>query len=145
VCNIIGAAKYHFGNHEIYIDSGDLEGFPVAWLLLGYGKASRRCWVLQRYTDFTEQIFYAIQLLHATAMPVIKASLMLFLRRIFGHIVAFRRALWIVGIYVILWWLTTFWMSVFQCWPISSNWGTTPAEFGDCIPDYQVSSGCVVT
>ena len=48
-------------------------------------------------------------------MPVIKASFMLFLRRIFGHIEAFRLAFWIVGVYVSLWWLTTFWMSVFQC------------------------------
>lgn len=71
-------------------------------------------------------------------MPIIKASLMLFLRRIFGHVKTFRLALWVVGGYVFLWWLTTFWMSVFQCWPISSNWGTTPAEIGNCIPNYTV-------
>ena len=72
-------------------------------------------------------------------MPVIKASLMLFLRRIFGHVKAFRLALWVVGAYVFLWWLTTFWMSVFQCWPIASNWGTTPEQMGNCIPNYMVS------
>lgn len=88
--------------------------------------------------DVVDQIFYAIQLLHATAMPVIKASLMLFLRRIFGHYKYFRTALWIVGTYIFLWWFTTFWMSVFQCWPISSNWGTNPSQFGNCIPDYMV-------
>lgn len=71
-------------------------------------------------------------------MPIIKASLMLFLRRIFGHVRVFRLALWAVGAYVFLWWLTTFWMSIFQCWPISSNWGTTPEEMGNCIPNYMV-------
>ncbi|QKX56013.1 uncharacterized protein TRUGW13939_03113 [Talaromyces rugulosus] len=120
VCTIIGAAKYRFGNHEIYIESGPLAGWPEAWLLLGYGK-----------------IFYALQLLHATAMPIIKASLMIFLRRIFFASRSFEITFWIITIYVFLWWLTTFWMSVFQCWPISSNWGTTPAQMGDCIPDYM--------
>ena len=71
-------------------------------------------------------------------MPVIKASLLLFLRRIFGHVRGFRVAFWIVGAYIFLWWLTTFWMSIFQCKPISSNWGTTPEEMGDCIPGYTV-------
>ena len=55
-------------------------------------------------------------------MPVIKASFMLFLRRIFGHMRAFRLAFWIMGVYVLLWWLTTFWMAVFQCWPMSEIW-----------------------
>ena len=76
-------------------------------------------------------------------MPVIKASLMLFLRRIFGHVKAFRLAFWVVGAYICLWWFTTFWMSVFQCWPISSNWGTTPAQMGNCIPNYTVRAGNV--
>lgn len=40
VCNIVGAVCFRFGNHEIYIASGELEGFPVAWMLLGYGKVS---------------------------------------------------------------------------------------------------------
>ena len=71
-------------------------------------------------------------------MPVIKASLMFFLHRIFGHVRVFRVGLWIVGGYVFLWWLTTFWMSVFQCWPISSNWGTSPAQMGNCLPNYLV-------
>ncbi len=71
-------------------------------------------------------------------MPVIKLSLMLFLRRIFGHVKAFRLAFWVVGVYIFLWWLTTFWMSVFQCWPIASNWGTTPEQMGNCIPGYLV-------
>ena len=68
-------------------------------------------------------------------MPIIKASLMLFLRRIFGHMRAFRLAFWLVGVYVFLWWLTTFWMSVFQCWPISANWSE---EMRGCIPNYWV-------
>ena len=68
-------------------------------------------------------------------MPVIKASLMLFVRRIFGHIKAFRLAFWIVGVYVFLWWLTTFWMSVFQCWPISALWVGSEEP---CIPDFWV-------
>lgn len=40
VCNIIGAVQYRFGNHEIFIQGGPLDGWPVAWLLLGYGKVS---------------------------------------------------------------------------------------------------------
>jgi hypothetical protein len=31
---------YRFGNHEIYIVGGPLDGWPVAYLLLGYGKVS---------------------------------------------------------------------------------------------------------
>ena len=68
-------------------------------------------------------------------MPVIKASFLLFLRRIFGHMRAFRLAFWIVGFYVFLWWLTTFWISVFQCWPVSGNWSE---EGGDCVPNFWV-------
>jgi hypothetical protein len=86
------------------------------------------------------QIFYAIQLLHATAMLVIKASLMIFLRRIFFTSRGFEISFWIIATYVFFWWLTTFWMSVFQCWPISSNWGTTPEQMGDCIPNYMVNT-----
>ena len=71
-------------------------------------------------------------------MPVIKASLIIFLRRIFGHVKAFRIAFWVVGVYVFLWWLTTFWMSVFQCWPISLNWSAQPYRIGNCIPHYPV-------
>ena len=71
-------------------------------------------------------------------MPVIKASLMILLRRIFGHVKAFRIAFWVVGVYVCLWWLTTFWMSVFQCWPISSSWVTTPGQMKNCVPNYPV-------
>ena len=41
VCNIVGAAKFRFGDHELYIESGPLEGYPAAWLLLGYGKVHR--------------------------------------------------------------------------------------------------------
>ena len=71
-------------------------------------------------------------------MPVIKASLMIFLRRIFSHVKAFRLTFWVVGVYVFLWWLTTFWMSVFQCWPISSSWGTSPGQIKNCIPNFLV-------
>ena len=87
-------------------------------------------------------MFYIIQLLHPTAMPVIKASFMLFLRRIFGHMRAFRLTFWIVGAYVFLWWLTTFWMTVFQCWPISLNFGEGNLNFTEgfegCIPNFWV-------
>jgi hypothetical protein len=71
-------------------------------------------------------------------MPVIKASLMLFLNRIFSHSKTFRISLYVVAGYIFLWWFSTFFMSIFQCWPISSNWGTTPAEMGNCIPNYMV-------
>lgn len=77
-------------------------------------------------------------------MPVIKASLIFFLHRIFGHVRVFRVALWVVVGYVSLWWLTTFWMSVFQCWPISSNWGTTPEQMGNCLPGYLVREEIVL-
>lgn len=76
------------------------------------------------------------------AMLVIKASLMIFLNRIFDHKRAFRLSLRIIGAYIFLWWLTMLWMSVFQYWPISSNWGTTSEEMGDCIPDYMVRHTC---
>ena len=71
-------------------------------------------------------------------MPVIKASLMIFLRRIFGHVKVFRLTFWVVGAYVFLWWLTTFWMGVFQCWPISSTWSAAPMAMENCIPNYLV-------
>ena len=89
--------------------------------------------------DFGPKVLYAEQLLHTTAMPVIKASLILFLRCVFGHHQMFRIAVWVVGAYVFLWWLTTFWMSVFQCWPISANWSTMPDQARYCIPNYVVS------
>ena len=41
VCNIVGAATFRFGDHELYVESGALEGYSVAWLLLGYGKVHR--------------------------------------------------------------------------------------------------------
>lgn len=40
VCNIVGAARFRLGNHELYIESGPLEGRPVAWLILGEGKVN---------------------------------------------------------------------------------------------------------
>ena len=74
-------------------------------------------------------------------MPVIKASFMLFLRHVFGHMRTFRLALWILGVYVFIWWLTTFWISVFQCWPMSANW--SGGEVAACIPNIRVRNANV--
>lgn len=67
-------------------------------------------------------------------------SLLWFFRRIFSHNPNFRIWFWILVTYIGLWWFTVFWLSVFQCWPISYNWATHESAKAGCIPKYHVKT-----
>ena len=108
--NIVGVAVAGIGENEIYISIGDLAGFPPAKELEPQGK-----------------VMFALQILHTCAMPTIKASVLAFYLRTFSTR-RFKIAVYIVATYVILWWVSIFLATIFQCNPISDNWGTQPSQ-----------------
>ena len=105
------------GEHEDLRTSGPYIGFPLAKDLAPQGK-----------------VMYALQILHTCAMPFIKASILAFYIRLFPTR-RFKIAVNIVLAYVFCWWVSTLFVTIFQCHPISDNWGTEPTQLGGCIPN----------
>ena len=79
---------------------------------------------------------FVMQIMHTCAMPVIKASVLAFYWRIFvtpaNSTRSFRIAIWVIAAYVTLWWIAIFFATLFQCNPISDNWGTQPIQLPGC-------------
>ena len=65
---------------------------------------------------------FALQILHTDAMPIIKPSVLAFYLRTFptGR---FKIAVYIVVTYVLLWWVSMPFATIFQH-HIPDNWGT---------------------
>ena len=118
--NIVGATVAGIGSHEVYRPSGPAAGFPFPKELKPQG-----------------QVMFALQILHTCAMPVIKASVLAFYLRLFPT-ADFRRAVWAVGIYVFCWWIAILFATIFQCNPISDNWGTEPSQTTGCIANINI-------
>lgn len=120
--NIVGVAVGGIGEQEIwtnvYADDG-VALFPTPKELLPDGK-----------------VMFVMQIMHTCAMPVIKASVLTFYWRIFVTPVnssrSFRIAIWVIATYVLLWWISIFFATLFQCHPISDNWGTNPLQLPGC-------------
>jgi hypothetical protein len=128
---------------------GPMGEWPIAWLwlLLGYEKVSSMSQSLHcsiEVTDMRLQLYFVLQLLHTTAMTVIKLSVILFLRRVFDANNWFRVSLWIVGAYISIWWFAAFGLGIFQSWSIASNWdpdrGTTAQHLENGMLSYFVRS-----
>ncbi|KAK4698079.1 hypothetical protein P7C71_g98, partial [Lecanoromycetidae sp. Uapishka_2] len=117
--NIVGVAVGGIGENEYYRTDLDF-AFPYPRELLPQG-----------------QVMFVLQILHTCAMPVIKASLLAFYLRLFPT-PKFGIAVWAVGIYVFCWWISIFFATLFQCMPITSNWGTEPVQIGNCIANIFV-------
>jgi len=64
----------------------------------------------------------AAQLVYYCAQTLIKISLLLMYHRIFGINKRFRIANYIAGVLIIVWWLASFWDTVFQCVPVQAEW-----------------------
>ncbi|CAD6564414.1 MAG: hypothetical protein ASARMPREDX12_002653 [Alectoria sarmentosa] len=120
--NIVGVAVGGIGEQElwtnVYADDG-VALFPTPEELLPDGK-----------------VMFVMQIMHTCAMPVIKASVLTFYWRIFVTPVnssrSFRIAIWVITTYVLLWWISIFFATLFQCNPISDNWGTNPLQLPGC-------------
>lgn len=83
-----------------------------------------------------------MQIMHTCAMPVIKASVLAFYWRVFvtpaKSYLSFKIAIWVIGTYVLLWWISIFFATLFQCNPISDNWGTNPLQLPGCDENINV-------
>ena len=115
VNNIVGVAVAGIGMDEIYRTEGEAAGFPLARLLKPQG-----------------QVMFALQILHTCAMPLIKASVLAFYVRLFTTR-RFKAAAYGVATFVFLWWIAILFATIFQCDPISANWGTEPSQMGNCL------------
>lgn len=80
---------------------------------------------------------FVLQIMHTCATPVIKASILAFYLRLFPT-PKFKIAVWIVAAYVLCWWISIFSTTLFQCKPISSNWGTQPVQIDTCVANIFV-------
>ncbi|KAL6715742.1 hypothetical protein ACLMJK_006703 [Lecanora helva] len=118
--NIVAVSVAGVGEHEIFHNSGPAKGFPLETELQPQGK-----------------VMYALQILHTCAMPVIKASVLTFFARLFPT-PRFKVAVHVVLLFIICWWLSTLIVTVFQCNPISFNWGTKPGQLDNCIPKINI-------
>lgn len=118
--NIVGVAVAGIGENENYISIGDLAGFPLAKELEPQGK-----------------VMFALQILHTCAMPIVKASVLVLYLRTFPNR-RFKIAVCIVATYVLLWWVSIFLATIFQCNPISDNWGTQLSRMSGCISDINI-------
>ena len=85
---------------------------------------------------------FVMQIMHTCAMPVIKASVLAFYWRVFvtpaNSYLSFKVAIWVIGTYVLLWWISIFFATLFQCNPISDNWGTNPLQLPGCVENINV-------
>ena len=69
-----------------------------------------------------EQTLIATQLLYYCAQTTIKISLLLMYYRTFSVNGRFRIALYAAGTVTIMWFLASFWDTIFQCTPIEASW-----------------------
>ena len=80
--------------------------------------------------------------MHTCAMPVIKASVLTFYWHVFvtpaKSYRSFKIAILVIATYVLLWWISIFFATLFQCHPISDNWGTNPLQLPGCPPNIVV-------
>ena len=120
--NIVGVAVGGIGEQEIYTPDYAKDGipeFPTPKELLPDGK-----------------VMFVLQIMHTCAMPVIKASILAFYWRVFvtpaNSQRSFKLAIWTIATYVVLWWISIFFATLFQCHPISDNWGTSPLQLPGC-------------
>ena len=85
---------------------------------------------------------FVMQIMHTCTMPVIKGSILSFYWRVFVTPAkssrSFKIAIWVIAIYVLLWWISIFFATLFQCNPISDNWGTNPLQLPGCISDITI-------
>ncbi|KAI9681278.1 MAG: hypothetical protein M1817_002561 [Caeruleum heppii] len=86
-----------------------------------------------RLPNFLKGI-YAYGLMYALCIPTIKISFLLFYHRVFPD-PAFRRLLWYVGLFMVLWCISAFFAAVFECSPVSFFWDKT-VEGGTCFNIY---------
>ena len=126
--NIVGVAVGGIGEQELWTTkyAGDgLPLFPTPEELLPDGK-----------------VMFVMQIMHTCAMPVIKASVLAFYWRVFvtpaKSYLSFKVAIWVIGTYVLLWWISIFFATLFQCNPISDNWGTNPLQLPGCVENINV-------
>lgn len=126
--NIVGVAVGGIGEQEIWtnIYAGDgVAEFPTPKELLPDGK-----------------VMFVMQIMHTCTMPVIKASVLAFYWRIFvtgaSPARGFKIAIWVVVTYVLLWWISIFFATLFQCKPVSDNWGTDPLQLPGCLDNINV-------
>ena len=61
-------------------------------------------------------------MLYALAITIAKISILLFYRRVFNTIVAFRYAIYVVGGFCLLWFMVVMLVSALQCQPVSYAW-----------------------
>lgn len=126
--NIVGVAVGGIGEQELWTTEYAefaVPEFPTAKELLPDGK-----------------VMFVMQIMHTCAMPVIKASILTFYWQVFvtpaNSSRSFKFAVRVIAIYVLLWWISIFFATLFQCKPISDNWGTNPLQLPGCLPKITI-------
>ena len=94
------------------------------WQLIPFGKVSTDLSMSSFDPTDIEQTMIATQLLYYCAQTTIKISLLLMYYRTFSGKVykRFRIALYAAGTVTIMWFLASFWDTIFQCRPVEASW-----------------------
>ncbi|KAL5115781.1 hypothetical protein ACEQ8H_006276 [Pleosporales sp. CAS-2024a] len=77
------------------------------------------------------KMFFWPELGYTITITLIKVSILISFRRIFGHIPWVRNCIWVIGSLCVSWGIAIFFTVVFQCSPVDKAW--LPLKPGRCI------------
>ncbi len=92
------------------------------WQLIPFGRVSTDFPMSSVDPTDIKQTLMATQLLYYCAQTTIKMSLLLMYYRTFSVNRRFRIALYAAGTLTIMWFLASFWDTMFQCTPVEASW-----------------------
>jgi len=90
------------------------------------------------------QTEFACQLLSLGALTFTKLSILLFYHRIFRNQI-FHKLIWVLGVMVVVWGISFFFATLFECYPISQVWTTFYGQPRKCYDYLPMFFATVIT
>ena len=116
-----------------------LIGLELGWVSVGLG---RHIWAPNVQPQKGLVIVFAAEVVYDTSITIIRMSVVLFYRRIFGKDRRFRMALWVTVAILIAWYIAITVLAVFQCSPVKKQFDYTIP--GSCLSFYGTFIGVTV-
>ncbi|CRG89974.1 hypothetical protein PISL3812_07014 [Talaromyces islandicus] len=71
------------------------------------------------------KLLLASDVMYASSLSLTKLSALLMQYRIFDIARGFRRWVWLVGAFLVGWWVAVFFLLLFACWPVQKRWDSS--------------------